>query len=143
MSLSVALVCLALNVYEESRGEDFYGKSMVALVTLNRADYEPRAVCPTVFAPYQFSWTARFKGSVASKIRQVTRLTLPDDAAWHESVMVATMALEGWLPEEIVNLVGNSDHFYNPKKANPSWRHAMQPVARIGNHILLNSTLTP
>lgn len=141
MSLAAAVVCLALNVYEESRGEDFYGKAMVALVTLNRADHTPQAVCPTVFEPYQFSWTMRYQGSVQSKIRQVTRLRPPTDDAWHESVLIATMALEGWLPEEIVNLVGNSDHYFNPSKANPSWRHAMQPVAQIGNHLLLNSKL--
>jgi N-acetylmuramoyl-L-alanine amidase len=59
MSIENALLCLALNVYHEARGETVEGQVAVAMVTMNRAGWDTRNVCPTVYKPRQFSWTHR------------------------------------------------------------------------------------
>jgi len=59
MSLFEAgMVCLALNIYHEARGESNEGQLAVAMVTLVRADGRPGRLCRVVYAPGQFSWTA-------------------------------------------------------------------------------------
>lgn len=49
----ISLLCLALNIYFEARGEHPDAQLAVAEVTLNRG--EP---CKVVGEPYQFSWTS-------------------------------------------------------------------------------------
>lgn len=54
----ITLMCLALNVYKEARGEPVPGQHAVALVTLNRARARGDGdVCAAVLEPNQFSWT--------------------------------------------------------------------------------------
>ncbi len=52
-------VCLACNVYFESRGEPFEGQLMVARVTLNRVRDSkfPDDICEVLWQRGQFSWT--------------------------------------------------------------------------------------
>lgn len=59
MLSSAAVLCLALNIYHEARGEPIDGQIAVAAVTLNRV-HDPRwpdNVCDVVYQPHQFSWT--------------------------------------------------------------------------------------
>lgn len=59
MLSSAAVLCLALNIYHEARGEPIDGQIAVAAVTLNRVQ-DPRwpdTVCDVVYQPNQFSWT--------------------------------------------------------------------------------------
>lgn len=48
----ITLVCLALNIYFEARGENPDAQLAVAEVTLNRG-----SPCKVVAEPHQFSWT--------------------------------------------------------------------------------------
>lgn len=59
MTLEAIIMCLALNVYYEARGEPTLGQIAVAHVTLNRARNPnfPSNVCEVVREPRQFSWT--------------------------------------------------------------------------------------
>lgn len=52
-------VCLACNIYFESRGEPFEGQVMVARVTLNRVKHHsfPGGICEVLWQRGQFSWT--------------------------------------------------------------------------------------
>ncbi len=74
--LEVPLVCLALAVYEEARGEPLVGQEAVAMVVLNRARQAHRPVCQVVFAPGQFSWTKGFHSKVN------THSNLGSDPKW-------------------------------------------------------------
>lgn len=54
-----AVLCLAINIYHEARGEPVIDQIAVAAITMNRVkdrDY-PDSVCEVVNQPYQFSWT--------------------------------------------------------------------------------------
>ena len=67
--LSAAVICLALNIYHEARGEPIEGQRAVASVTLNRT-LDPRwpsTVCGVVYDPQQFSWTSHPRLSLNPK----------------------------------------------------------------------------
>lgn len=129
MIANTALICLALNVYHEARGEQVPGQYAVALVTMNRADQREERVCPEVFKRRQFSWAN--KGVV--KTRQgwvIARAKLPhDDEAWARSLRVAAWTLAGRMPD----LTQGSTH-YHTHAVRPRWRLAMQATTRVGNH---------
>ena len=54
--LTAAVVCLALNIYNEARGEPEEGQLAVAYVTINRAAGKRTKICDEVFRAKQFSW---------------------------------------------------------------------------------------
>ena len=110
--------CLAKNIYFEARGEPRKGQEAVALVTLNRVKSPryPNTICGTVYAKYQFSWTANSK-------RKIT-----DKTAWARAERIAYAVLSG------NHGLGSFKalHFHN-KKVAPAW--GLKRRAVIGNHI--------
>lgn len=110
-----ALLCLALNVYHEARGEPVEGQVAVALVTLNRAQRDPRRVCAEVFRPYQFSWTLA--------PRPVT-----EARAWAKAQQVARAA---WTLQDFT---GGATHFHADYIL-PAWARTKERVGRWGRHI--------
>ena len=137
MVLSTAALCLALNIYHEARGEPVIGQKAVAQVTMNRAGGDPDKVCDVVFAPYQFSWANPLTLAPSQEVRvQRAEFFMPkDETAWTVAKILAVRAIEG----SLMDVVGNADHYYNPRKANPRWARKMEPVARVGNHRFLQS----
>lgn len=115
MILSAAVLCLSLNVYHEARGEPVLGQRWVAHVTLNRRDKNKKTVCETVLEPYQFSWTLKPHN-------------IDINLLYSKYVIIAKNAL---CNKDITN---GATHFYNPKKASPTWAREKQPLAVIGNH---------
>lgn len=128
MIVNTALLCLALNIFHEARGELIPGQYAVALVTLNRADTEDR-VCHEVFRPKQFSWANRgvkrtARGWVISKPLR------PKDAdAWGKSLIIASVVLQG----RFHDITEGSTH-YHAHSVSPSWRYRLQPTRVIGGH---------
>ena len=115
---SQEVLCLAKNIYFESRGQPLRGKLAVAKVTLNRTKHEdfPGTVCKVVYQPGQFSWTAK------------RRHTITDYKAWQESLEIARNALATGLTE----LRGfNAIYFHSGPKPR-GW--AGHFVAKIGAH---------
>ena len=115
---SQEVLCLAKNIYFESRGQPLRGKLAVAKVTLNRTKHEdfPSTVCKVVYQPGQFSWTAK------------RRHTIADYKAWQESLEIARKALATGLTE----LRGfNAIYFHSGTKPR-GW--AGHFVAKIGAH---------
>ena len=45
----------AMNIYHEARGEPVKGQIAVGTVTMNRANWDVKEICPVVYAPKQFS----------------------------------------------------------------------------------------
>jgi N-acetylmuramoyl-L-alanine amidase len=131
MLLSTAVLCLAANVYYESRGEPTEGQLAVALVTMNRAHLDERNVCKVVLKPKQFSWTIS-----AVNNGKIKKSYEPKDAkAWANSMMVAFITLNGMMPD----ITKGSDH-YHASYVHPKWRHAMVATRVIGNHFFYKST---
>jgi spore germination cell wall hydrolase CwlJ-like protein len=102
------------NIYHEARGESLEGQIAVARVTLNRA--VDSSVCRAVYAPYQFSWTAK-------KHKPITNYP-------YETYLAAHMALF---------LVFPATH-YHATYVKPKWASKLVKLKQIDNHVFYTST---
>ncbi|AZF49625.1 MULTISPECIES: cell wall hydrolase [unclassified Pseudomonas] len=119
MTLQNALMCLALNIYHEARGEPLDGQIAVAMVTMNRADWQASSVCQVVYERNQFSWTRRANPSLPS-----------ESAAWANAKRVANRVVAGH-HEDITH---GATHFH-ARTVRPIWRTSLKKTATIGEHI--------
>lgn len=126
--ISAALMCMALNVYHESRSEDLRGQVAVANVTLNRvaASKWPNDVCSVVEQGYtkgkpncQFSWYCDGKSD-----------TPTDTVSWARAVLVANDVMMGYIPD----ITKGATH-YHAKYVNPYWSKSFTKTVEIGSHI--------
>ena len=134
MILESALLCLALNVYHEARGEPLPGQYGVANVTMNRAK-TPDNVCRVVTEKRQFSWTNRLVR------RQGERVVLkpagyPKDAhAWQIAWQVAQYVISN--PR--YDFTQGATH-YHAAYVSPQWRHSAIRIKQMGAHIFYRMT---
>ena len=118
-TLSVAaLMCLALNIYYEARGEPVAGQLAVAEVTLNRARLSGKDICEIVYAPAQFSWT----------IEPVGPPVEPD--ALGVAARIALSAVS-----QPTNLTDGATNFHATWLKPPSWARRMEQTVTIGGHV--------
>jgi len=115
--LELALLCLALNVYFESRGESYEGQLAVAHVTLNRSRAKQRSVCEEVYSPYQFSWTS-----------QITFPPEPSEQAWIDAQNVSRLAYQ-------TNDPTGGALWYHRYDITPWWVWNKVVVRRIDKHV--------
>jgi N-acetylmuramoyl-L-alanine amidase len=130
--IEAAVFCLAMNIYHEARGESSEGRRFVAYVTMNRAMWDERLVCQTVFQSNQFSW-ANGKVQRVSKWHYRLDMSLKprDHAAWEAAQALARTII----------LIGNPGNaaggaiYYHATCVRPRWAKAFTQVAHVGNHI--------
>lgn len=122
--LTSAVMCMALNIYNEARGEPIEGQYAVADVTLQRVKDNrwEDTVCGVVYEDYQFSWT-------------LSKFTVREGAALDLAIKIA----EDTLSVDYKVKFKCADHYYNPSKVNPYWAKHMKVEAIIGNHKFLCS----
>lgn len=136
MILESALLCLALNVYHESRGQPEAVQQAVAQVTMNRAEQDQKKVCEVVFKPQQFSWANNLKKVDRNPRAVIKRRNLNgDNKEWKESLVVARQALLG----EFKSRIKDATHFYHAKTDNPRWKRRFIYIARIGPFIFMKA----
>jgi N-acetylmuramoyl-L-alanine amidase len=113
--------CLAMNIYHESRGEDFKGKMAVAHTTLNRVKSElfPDTICDVVWQKKQFSWTKN--GDL--KIDKT-------DVEWLNSVLSTMVALYSTNGD----LTNGALFFHANYIDKPSWAKKMEITLKHGGH---------
>ena len=114
-----ALLCLALAIYHEGRGENLTGQRAVASVVLNRVQ-DPRypdTVCGVVWEPKQFSFTHDGK---PEKMYEVE--------AREKAMQVAEEALQG-------NGLNITSTHYHSNKVRPYWKTHYKLDGRVGNHL--------
>lgn len=132
MILETALICLALNVYHEARGESFEGKQAVASVTLNRVrdNRFPDTVCAVVKQASrrkgkpracQFSWYCDGRTDVAT------------GTAWTQSLHVAHDAIARAFEDNTDGAL-----WYHHINSKPIWRTRLDGARQIGQHIFYN-----
>ena len=115
--LETYLVCLALNVYHEGRGELLEGQMAIAWVVYNRAKGKEENYCKVVYSHKQFSWT-----SVANlKVDKTSE-------EWATAVKVARTF------KTYTNPIGNATHYHAISVA-PRWVSEFEQVAHIGDHV--------
>ncbi len=132
MVIASALVCLALNIYHESRGESIIGQHAVAQVTLNRAKRDPDNVCKEVVKRKQFSWTNGLGIHKTKGGYKLPPAALPKElAAWERAKKVAMAALERI---DGPDLFAGGATFYHALHVKPDWSYDFKQVATIGRH---------
>ena len=119
--LEAAIVCLAMNIYHEARGEEFEGQVAVAEVTMNRVASEkfPDTVCDVVWQKNQFSWTNDGRSDKT-----------PETEAYREAVSIATEFVDGGSNLE----VGHGALWYHTSAVSPFWADHYRLLGNIGNH---------
>lgn len=120
----LAVMCLALNVFKEARGEPVVGQQAVALVTLNRAKAKNGNICGVVFEERQFSWTITdVRHGVLLPHKRPNRYT----AEWRRAEQSALQALY------MKDFTGGATH-YHEVSIYPAWRKKLQYVGQWGSH---------
>jgi len=117
-----ALLCLALNIYHEARGEPIEGQIAVAQVTLNRVaspDY-PDDVCSVVYEPHQFSWTTKKPHPPAKR---------------NEAYIQARDVARGVLNGELGGILHYGTLWYHAKGVSPHWASEKVFDKKIGGHV--------
>ena len=129
--MTAAALCLALNVYFESRGEVMAGQHAVAHVTMNRAERNEKTVCDTVFEHGQFSWTARIpkRGTPYQRAVLAQRKVDRKSKEWNLATAISKITLAGFTTD----ITGGATH-YHAKSVRPQWRTHMTLVRVIGHH---------
>ncbi|MFD1803948.1 cell wall hydrolase [Mixta tenebrionis] len=117
-----ALLCLALNIYHEARGEPLKGQIAIASVTMNRANWDINQICPVVYAPKQFSWTHLTKTA--------WRYPPGSDKSWQRAQQIAHQIINGELSD-----VTNGATYYHNQTVTPVWRNEFARTATIGSHV--------
>jgi spore germination cell wall hydrolase CwlJ-like protein len=114
--MTSALLCLAAAIYHEARGEPEQGQQAVALVTMNRAEWENKRVCREVHKPGQYSWVG-------------TGAKHSDKDAWQRARKVAADVLDGRVDD-----FTDGATYFHARKARPSWRRRLHYVMTVGGH---------
>jgi len=118
--------CLTMNIYYESRGEDFKGKMAVAHTTLNRvkSDLFPDTICKVVHQckkknVCQFSW-----------VNNDDLVINKTDVEWMSSAFAAIHALH-ISSEDFTN---GALFFHANYIDTPSWANKMEITLKHGGH---------
>lgn len=136
--IETAVMCLALNIYHEARGEPIQGQFAVAQVTMNRVNSPgyPNTVCGVVTKRKHFSWTNNNltpvnKGGKFIGYRLKENVIPKDMRAWNTAYKIAKVVIN--------NKTYDYTHgalFYHKKGTKAWWKpHDKYAIASIGNHI--------
>jgi spore germination cell wall hydrolase CwlJ-like protein len=123
-------VCLAVNVYHESKSEPVEGQRAVAFVTVNRAA-DPRfpdSICGVVTqrqgGSCQFGWYCDGRPDEPQNQRQ-----------FRQALRVAIDVLSG----EVRDNTRGAQYFVSSKRATPSWAKRLRETVTIAGHRFLRS----
>lgn len=115
MTPEIGLLCLALNLYHEARGEPVEGQIAVALTTINRARLAGKSLCDVVATPGQFSW-----------VRHEPQVL--DLVAFKRAKSLATAASR-------LQDYTRGATFYHAAHITPYWAASKKFVGKWGNHV--------
>lgn len=119
--ISMALICLSLNVYWEARNQPVAGQLAVAQVTMNRVHDRrfPNNVCEVVYDHKQFTWYWDGKSDIPK-----------EEKAWQTAMLVASAAMDGSGHSALRGVT-----HYHAIYSQPYWKDYMTRVAVIGDHV--------
>lgn len=132
-------LCLAKNVYHESRGEPIAGQFAVAHTTLQRVDSKryPSTVCGVVRQTAkvnnryvcQFSWYCDNHPNEVTLYRNNKKI-VQNVSSFKTAAVVALMTMAGIARDN----TDGATHFVNADKAQPRWMNKLQHTTTYGNH---------
>ena len=126
--IAEAVMCMALNLYHEARGEKLAGVIAVGNVVMNRVESDkfPDSVCDVIYQrkntklhQCQFSWYCDGKSD-----------TPADKEKFGQMVAMAGMILEGGFKD---NTDGAT--YYHATYVHPHWAKSFTRTRKIGYHI--------
>lgn len=120
MFLTNTLLCLALAIYHEARGESHKGRQAVGHVIVNRANSKDKDVCDVVKEKNQFHFVKK-DGSAPKPVEK---------EIFYDSINTA----EKILSNETLDPTKGSKYFWSIHIDEPSWAHRCKKKIRIGNH---------
>lgn len=113
--IKTALLCLALTVFHESRGEPLKGQYAVAEVVMNRSVDRNLDVCSVVYEHGQFSNATKWK------------IPSDKDKSWNKALFIAQDVLDS---NNATNYTNGATYFRVASLAPKN-----KQVLRIGNHV--------
>lgn len=119
------IICLAENLYHETKGESYQGILAVANVTMNRVKSGkfPNNICQVVkqrnLSGCQFSWVCQ-------------RKRIDDKKKFFEMIRISEQIMSGRIP---MNVVSYDVLWYHSKHVKPYWSRYGQFMGRIGSHL--------
>lgn len=133
------IICLANNIYFESRSESDIGKIAVAFVTMNRVNAEkyPTTICEVVkekrskktYRGCQFEWYCIVKNR---NIFDKNILTTDNDPEYNIAMKLATYV---YINFSLIEDPTDGALYFHNKNSFPVWRHNVKRTVKIGNHI--------
>ena len=129
MLLESAVLCMAINIYHEARGEFIPGQYGVAQVTMNRAK-TPDRVCETVLEKDQFSWTKKLVGKKHGRAFLKSAGVPKDEHAWWLANRIAAYTINHRPPD----ITFGATH-YHAKYVAPKWSSKLDRTKTMGRHI--------
>jgi spore germination cell wall hydrolase CwlJ-like protein len=115
--IAESILCLALTMYHEARGEGPEGMTAVGTVVLNRVAHEtwPDDICSVTNQPRQFA----AHGPVHER------------DAWQTAKAIATDLLIG----EANSVLDHRAVFFHAAHITPHWADDMDMLGRVGDHV--------
>lgn len=117
-----SVLCVALAIGMEARGEPAEGQAAVAHVIRTRMRERGLDGCATVYQPYQFSWSSY----------PIEQQIIRDDAAW----MLAQDIAYRVMIDGAADPTNGANHFFAYRQVNPRWARG-RPQQKIGGHSFL------
>ena len=117
--LAEAILCLAVTIYHEGRGEPLDGQKAIVNVVVNRSLESGKTICEEVKRKNQFSWYKPHKEKSLFNIGEENLYKFGD------------IALNAVFEDDNTN---GAQFFHNPS-VKPYWTKSMNQTARFGNHM--------
>lgn len=126
--MTAAIMCLAMAIYAEARGEPEPGQWMIAAIVLNRVESPryPDNICDVVAQRKQFSFTGQ-PFPVPNNPQDRQALARAVDIA-HLSISGRSHGLYTW---------DGATNYANLKTATHGWVRKARPLTSVGRHTLL------
>lgn len=126
--MTESLLCLALAIFHEARGEPIKGQKAVAEVVLNRTNHPsfPQTVCGVVKQPRQFSWVN--KNVSLSNPPPIIYKNVQAQESWAQAKKIAQEQLDK--PTSYTQ----GAVFFNTNRLGVRFKTNTRPC-RIGNHV--------
>jgi N-acetylmuramoyl-L-alanine amidase len=133
--ISAAVMCLALNIYHEARGEPLAGQIAVGFNVMNRVASKryPDTVCGVVKQARYHSWD--LVNPIRHKCSYSWFCDGKDDFPYDDKAMLESVILAQNIYYEKVTDISEGATHYHANYVNPYWADSMDVVLAVGKHI--------
>lgn len=121
ITLNSAILCLAMAIYNESRGEQWAVQAGVAHVVMVRSEERSKEICDVVKEPGQFPWAKNGKS-----------LKAKENQAWFSAIELSESTISNSAKPVPTDIKG-ANHFWDANISPPNWSNRCVWKRRKGN----------